>query len=311
MPASARYDVAILLLSWNTKQLTLRCLDSLGEAAGDLTSQVIVVDNASRDGSAEALAARSDIQLIANSDNRGYAAAVNQAYARAEGEFVLLLNSDIEFRPGSLKTLRDFLVEHHEVAGAGPLYLNSDGSPQQHHYRFPTFAMTLANASRILARLPVLARRVREYRMLDEDFSRARPVQQPSASCLLLRRSCLPNDSLMDERYPVYFNDVALAYGLAARGHQLWMTPDAVVVHEHGASTRQLGGALARQHIGAHVRYLRATEPRWRVEVFRAVILVQKVGLAALRRPGTLSFSDLVKALQGDPGPLPQAPAVR
>jgi GT2 family glycosyltransferase len=112
----------------------------------------------------------------------------------------------------------------------------------------------------------------------------------------------------MDEQFPIYFNDVALAHGLADQGHELWMTPEAVVVHEHGASTRQLGGRLARQHIGAHVRYLRATEPRHRVEIFRMLVLVQKLALLALRRPGRLPFRELMSALRGDPGPVPPSP---
>jgi GT2 family glycosyltransferase len=305
-------DISVLLLSWNTRELTLECLESLPRSIDDATTyEVIVVDNASEDGSAEALAERDDITLIANSENRGYAEAVNQAYDRAQGEFVLLLNSDVEFRPGSLSVLLRFLRARPEVAGVGPLYLNPDGTEQQHHYRFPTFGATIGNMSRLLARIPPLARRVREYRMLDDDFSEPRPVEQPSASCLLIRRSALADDKLMDEQFPIYFNDVALARSLAARGHHLWMTPESVVVHEHGASTRQLGGALARQHIGAHVRYLRATEPRYRVEVFRGLVLVQKLALLGLRRPGALPFHDLVKALRGDPGGMPQSPRRR
>lgn len=302
-------DISVLLLSWNTRELTLRCLDSLPAGVDDgSTYEVIVVDNASQDGSAEALAARDDVILIANDENRGYAAAVNQTYERASGDFVLLLNSDVEFKPGALSTLLRFLREHPEAAGVGPLYLNPDGTEQQHHYRFPTFGATIGNMSRLLARIPPFAQRVRDYRMLDDDFSEPRPVEQPSASALLIRRSALPEDRLMDEQFPIYFNDVALAHSLASHGQSLWMTPEAVVVHEHGASTRQMGGALARQHIGAHVRYLRSTEPRAKVEVFRLLVLVQKLALLVLRRPGRLSFGDLVKALRGDPGPVPQAP---
>ncbi len=216
-------DISVLLLSWNTRELTIACLDSLSGSVDDgATYEVIVVDNASQDGSAEALAARDDLTLIANPDNRGYAEAVNQTYERARGEFVLLLNSDVEFRPGSLSVLLRFLRDHPDVAGVGPLYLNPDGTEQQHHYRFPTFGATIGNMSRLLARVPPFARRVREYRMLDDDFSEPRPVEQPSASCLLIRRSALPGDKLMDEQFPIYFNDVALAYSLAcSRPHAL------------------------------------------------------------------------------------------
>jgi GT2 family glycosyltransferase len=309
--AAARPDVSILLLSWNTRDLTLACLDSLPRSVDDgLTYEVIVVDNDSRDGSADALAARDDLRLIANPENRGYAPAVNQAFVLARGEYVLLLNSDVEFEPGALSTLRRFLIQRPDVAGVGPLYLNPDGTPQQHHFRFPTFGATMGNASRVLGRIPALARRVRDYRMLDDDFSTPRPVEQPSASCLLLRRSSLPEGPLMDEQYPIYFNDVALAHRLARQGQTLWMTPDAVVVHEHGASTRLLGGTLARQHIGAHVRYLRETEPHHRVELFRAFVLLQKLARLALRRPGTLPLGDLLAALRGDPGPVPGTPRV-
>ena len=134
-----RPDVSILIVSWNTRALTLACLDSLSASVDDgARYEVIVVDNGSRDGSAEAFQQRSDIRLIANPENRGYAAAVNQAYAAAQGDFILLLNSDIEFEPGALGALLRFLREREDVAGVGPLYLNPDGSPQQHHYRFPT-----------------------------------------------------------------------------------------------------------------------------------------------------------------------------
>ncbi|HEY7197376.1 MAG TPA: glycosyltransferase family 2 protein [Gaiellaceae bacterium] len=303
-------DVSILLVSWNTRELTLECLDSLRESIGAETSlQVVVVENGSRDGSAEALAARDDIELVVNDENRGYAAAVNQCYALATGESVLLLNSDLEFEPGALGKLVDFLREHPDVAGVGPLYLNPDGTPQQHHFRLPSFANLLANISGTIAALPPIERRERSYRMLDDDFSRPRPVEQPSASCLLLRRSCLPDGPLMDEAFPIYFNDVALARTLALSGHTLWMTPEAVTIHEHGASTRQMGGARARQYIASLIRYASAAEPRYRVAVVQAIVLLQGLVRAAGRRPGALPPRQLWKAVSGDPGPLPQAPA--
>ena len=166
----------------------------------------------------------------------------------------------------------------------------------------------IASASGPLRRLPPFARSVRRYGMLDDDFTKPRTVPQPSASCLLLRRDCLPPVQLLDERYPVYFNDVALARWLADRGHELWMTPDAAVRHVHGASTRMLGGTLARQHIGAFVRYLRAYEPRYKLACFRAVVLLQKLSVYALLRADALPPRELLAALRGDPGPLPQAP---
>lgn len=303
------FDVSVLIVSWNTRELTMRCLDTLPASVDDgATYETIVVDNASRDGTAAALAERHDITLIRNDRNRGFAEGVNQAYAASSGELVLLLNSDVELPPGSLSVLVNFLRERPDAAGVGPLYLNPDGSPQAFHYRFPTLPAMVASASGPLRRLPPLARSVRRYGMLDDDFSEARTVPQPSASCLLLRRDRLPPAELLDERYPIYFNDVALARWLAARGDELWMTPAAAVTHVHGASTRMLGGTLARQHIGAFVRYLRAYEPRYKLACFRAVVLLQKLAVYALRRTDALPLRELLAALRGDPGPLPQAP---
>lgn len=300
-------DVSILLLSWNTRELTLACLEALPASADDVVSyEVIVVDNGSQDGSAEALAERSDIRLIANSRNRGYAAGVNQAYAYAEGELVLLLNSDLRLAPGALATLVRFLRQNPEAAGVAPLYVNPDGSRQAHYYRLPTFGVALALATN-LRRLPPFARRLRAYRMVDEDLSRPRVVSQPSASCLLLRRSRLPIGQLLDESYPIFFNDVLLARSLAARGEELWVAPDAVAVHELGASTGLLGHSLARQHLGSLARYVAATEPPPRVLLFRALVFIEWLARRFLRRAQALSIADLRRALGGDPGPPPQA----
>jgi GT2 family glycosyltransferase len=299
-------DISILLVSWNTSTLTRECLDSIPTGIDDATTvETIVVDNGSKDGSVEMLGGRGDLVLLTNERNRGYAAAVNQAYRRSVGGLVLLLNSDVELEPGALSVLRRFLDENPRVAGVGPLYLNPDRTVQQHHYRLPTLATALGGVSRVFERVPSVARSLRRYRMLDDDFSSPRPIPQPSASALLLRRDVLPDHDLLDERFPIYFNDVELAHRLTVAGGELWMTPEAVVLHHHGASTKLLGARLARQHLGAQVRYLELTEPRSRVALFRTVVFLQKTGALLLRRPGALPLRDLVPALRGDPGPLP------
>jgi GT2 family glycosyltransferase len=307
--ATAAPDVSVLLLSWNTRELTLQCLDSLPVSVDDATRyEVVVVDNGSRDGSAEALAQRGDIALILNRENRGYAEGVNQAFERSRGEFCLLLNSDVEFRPGALSALLAFLRAHPEIAGVGPRYLNPDGSPQAHHYRFPTFEMVLAGSSAMLRRVPRFRRAGDAHHLVDADFSTATPVPQPSATCLLLRRSCLPADRLLDENYPIFFNDVVLARSLALQGKELWMTPDAEVFHERSSSTRQLGGALKRQYLGSLIRYLTETEPWYRVLLFRLLVFAQGIGLLLTRSPRALSVRDLWGATRGTPGSIPQAP---
>jgi GT2 family glycosyltransferase len=303
--------ISILIVNWNTRELVDACLSTLWESFDDdLAVEVIVVDNGSVDGSADALSRRSDIDLIRNTQNLGFAVAVNQAYRRAKGEFVLLLNSDVDLRPGVLRTLTRFMREHPTAAGVAPLYVNPDGSPQPFHFRFPTFGMTLANGTAIVRRLlPGSTRLLREYYMLDDDFSTARPIPQPSASCLLLRRSFLPRDHVFDERYPIFFNDVQLARSLAERGLTLWVTPDATVIHDAHSSTSRLGPLGRRQYLGSLIRMLVETEPPAKVWLYRIAVILDHIPRWILRRSGTLGVTDLWKALSGDVGSLPARPA--
>ena len=303
-------DISILIVSWNTRELTRTCLDTIpSSVAGGTSVETIVVDNGSADGSLEMLRGRPGIELVENDGNLGYAAAVNQAYVRSSGRLVLLLNSDVELPPGSVDVLVRFLDARPDVSGVGPLYLNPDGSFQQHHYRLPTLPALIASSSAPFRRLPPLARSFRRYRMLDVDFTAPRYVEQPSASCLLLRRSVLPDDHVLDEEFPIYFNDVELAHRLRQQGRSLWMTPEAQVVHVHGASTRQLGSDLRPQHLASLVRYLRRTRSALDLLVFRAAILAHVAGLRLVRgRKAPTRFGDVLPALRGELGPLPQAP---
>ena len=303
--------ISVLIVNWNTRELVLQCLDALPAGIDDEhTLEVIVVDNGSVDGSAKALAERTDIELIRNEENLGYAAAVNQAFRRSTAEFVLLLNSDVDLTPGALSVLARFLADRPQVAAVGPQYVNPDGSAQPFNYRLPTFKMTLVNGSGLVRRLvPSSDQLLREYLMLDDDFSVARPVQQPAASCLLLRRSSLGPDTILDERFPIFFNDVQLARKLAREGWELWVTPDAVAIHEAHSSTEKLGSAAGKQqYLASVIRMLEDTEGPLKVWVYRAVVFPQNVVLRAANRPGALPLGDLWQALAGNPGALPRGP---
>lgn len=309
-PAGADVRLSILVVNWNTRDLVLRCLDALPAAlAGAAGSETVVVDNGSTDGSPEALAARSDIRLVRNDRNLGFAEAVNQAYRAAAGELVLLLNSDATAEPGAVATLVRFLDEHPRAAAAAPVYRYPDGRDQPFHYRLPTVATGLASCSALVRRTRWGGRELSSYRMLDDDFSRPRRVEQPSATCLLLRRSVLPTGWLLDEEYPIFFNDVELAHRIGAAGGELWVVPEAVVVHEHGASTRRLpSSALRQQYLGSLVRILGQTRDGPGLLGLQLFLAAQGLAGILLRREGRLSPRQLACVLSGDPGPLPGAP---
>ncbi|WP_194822406.1 glycosyltransferase family 2 protein [Micromonospora sp. S-DT3-3-22] len=304
MSVATRPALSILLTSWNTREQTRLCLQSLADTAdADLDYEVIAVDNASRDGSAELLAGWPGVDLIRNERNLGFAAAVNQAYRRSRGEVILVLNSDVRFHPGALARMLAFLREHPQAAGVSPLYLNLDGTFQQHYIQLPSFPAALALVT-VLRRVPGFRRALHTFQMRGQDFSR--PRRLASGSCLMVRRHILEADAIFDERFPIYWNDALLVRRLDKAGHQVWMIPDAVVDHVRGASCRLLGPAIRYRHLlGGLVAYLRLTQPRHRVTLFRRVVLADHLVKLLCGRPVQLTLPDLRAALRADVGPLP------
>lgn len=297
-------DVSILLVSWNTEAALRACLASIPTSFTEgETYEVLAVDNASRDDSLTVLSAASNTTVIANDSNRGFAPAVNQAYRRARGEYVLLLNSDIVLHPGTLTKLRHYLVERPATTGVSPLYLNPDGSFQQHYVNSPSFPAMLALGTGV-KRIGFFRRQLDEFAMVDVDFSKPQP--KSSGSCLLLRRSDLPAGPLMDERLPIYWNDLRLAQDLMDAGRQVWTLPEAPVTHARGESCRRLGPAIRQRHlIGSMLEYVRQTRGRGYVWIYSAVATVDHATKVVLRRPVTMQWTDLRAALRGDLGPLP------
>jgi GT2 family glycosyltransferase len=265
--------------------------------------EVVAVDNASRDGSADMLAAHPDVRLIRNPRNVGFAAAVNQAYRAANAELILVLNSDVRLRPGALRTMVSFLRDNQHAAGVSPLYLNPDGTFQQHYVQLPGLRAAVALFTG-LRRLPQFRTALHRFEMRGEDFSQ--PRQLASGSCLLLRRTALGANEILDENFPIYWNDAILARQLDRAGHQLWMIPDAVVTHSRNASCRRLGPAMRFRHLlGGLVGYLRVTQPRHRVALFQAILLANHLVKTVFGRPTVLGLADLLAALRGDVGPVP------
>ncbi|MEY3160533.1 MAG: hypothetical protein RIT25_524, partial [Planctomycetota bacterium] len=143
-PGPVAPRLSVVVLSWNTRELTLACLGALARDAFPGGREVIVVDNASADGSAAAIRERfPEVRLVVNGENRLFAAACNQGARAAQGEWLCLLNSDTEVAPGALAQLVDFLAAHPSHAMAAPQLRSPDGSIQHFSRRLPTLAEAL------------------------------------------------------------------------------------------------------------------------------------------------------------------------
>lgn len=250
-------DISICIVNWNTRELLQACLASLPAACGELRSQVIVVDNASSDGSADMVREQFPwVELIANPENRYYAAANNQALRAATAPLKLLLNSDIETPPGSLGALAAWLGEHPRAGAVAPRLVYPDGRLQHNCRSFPDPGAVIWEAlglSRLFPRSRVLAK----WRMTWWDHDDERTVDQPMASALLLRAQAIEEVGLFDEQFPMFFNDVDLCRRLWDGGWEVWFTPAVTFTHHHGASTRLARREMVAESGRSFLRYYR------------------------------------------------------
>ncbi|MEC8652913.1 MAG: glycosyltransferase family 2 protein [Planctomycetota bacterium] len=240
--------LSVVVLSWNTRQLTLACLKALHAETPAHSREVIVVDNGSEDGSAEAVAANYPaVRVIRNADNRLYAAGNNQGAAVAAGEFLVTLNSDTEVRAGALDQLVDFLRANPTYGAVAPRLCDPDGSVQRACMRFPTLATALCFDSWFGSFWPG-RRVVARYVMEDFDHLDSRDVDQPPGATCMLRASDWRELGGFDEELALFYNDVDLCLRLHARGQKIRYLASAEVMHHRGASTKNFAKMLVIWH---------------------------------------------------------------
>ncbi len=228
--------VTVVIVSYNTRDLTLRCLRDLTAelTRAAIASEIWVVDNASRDGSAAAIAREfPGVHLVASEQNLGFGAANNLAFLRARGEFLLLLNSDALVHAGALFPLVDYLRQHPGVGAVGPRLLNEDGSLQVSCWKFPSPARVWLEALG-LARLFTSHPRLGDYYRWAHDETRS--VDFVIGACLLIRREIYHQIGGFDESFFLYAEETDWEKRVRAAGWDIVFTPDALVTHLGGAS---------------------------------------------------------------------------
>lgn len=247
-------DLAIVVVNYNAGEFLRRCMESLHGAAGDVRTETVVVDNASRDGSGEAAAAaHEDVELIRNATNRGFAAAANQGIAATSAPLILLLNPDAEIVGGTLASFVKVARERPRAGAIGALVRNPDGSIQPSARRVPRLGEALGHA--FLGPLFPSNRFTRSYTLAGWDRSSEREVEWVSGSAMLLRREALDEVGVFDEGYFMYVEDVDLCTRLRRGGWQVMFSPELEVVHQIGVSTRGQRGRMAFAHSDSIYRY--------------------------------------------------------
>lgn len=240
--------VSIAVLSWNSKQITQDCIESILKELHDISYELILIENGSHDGSAEMIRDHypsekyPQIISVFNKENLGFAGGNNQAYTIAQGEYFLLLNSDTIVHQGAIQAMVNFLDRYKDYGGATTLLLNPDDSVQYYmHRRFPTVWRLLPSLFHKRFRW-FNPKAVREYLYLDKDFSVDFDIEQAAGACLMVRKSIIDSmGELLDvEHFPLYYNDVDLSYRLYERHWKIRCLTNVSITHLKGTSVRTL-----------------------------------------------------------------------
>jgi len=261
-------DITIVIVNWNTKDLLRDCLESVYKTIRNITFEIIVVDNASRDNSVAMLGEKfPGVRIIENSENRGFGAANNQAFAVMRGRYALLLNTDTVLTGNAVHELFAFMENHDEAAMAGGQLLNRDGSRQNSIANFPTVLSLLANTSLLEYLFP---RRFPSKRYVHKE---PLEVESVIGACILVRKKAIDEVGMFDERYFFFFEETDWACQMRSAGWKIYHVPSALIYHLQGQSV----GRNVRSRIEfyrSRYQFSRKWESRpYNVLVFFAVVL--------------------------------------
>lgn len=234
--------LSVAIVNYNTRDLLARCIESIGATAERLDHEIIVVDNASNDGSAEMVRDRfPHVQLIAPGHNTWFTGGNNLAIRAAAGQYVLILNPDTELHPGTLDTLITALDKHPRWGAVTARQVYADGVTQRNGSRFPGYLDLWLGYTALGALLPGLRARRRSlmwYASWDRLSDAA--VEVAPDSCLLVRRDLLLAIGCYDERMKLYFTEDDLCQRILRADYAIHYLADAVITHQESASTRQV-----------------------------------------------------------------------
>jgi N-acetylglucosaminyl-diphospho-decaprenol L-rhamnosyltransferase len=270
--------VAVAVVSYNTRELLLRCLESLSRDVDDGRAEVWVVDNQSTDGSIEAARAAAPWATVLDpGENLGYGRAVNLVAGRTGEDWLLAVNADVALEPGALEALLDAGSD----AGVGcvaPRLILGDGSTEHSVHPFPTVPLTLA----FNLGVHHLSRSVGDRLCLEGrwDARRARDVPWAIGACLLLRRTAFDQAGGFDEQQWMYAEDLDLQWRLRQGGWRTRYEPAARVRHESGAAASvAFGDQRAGRFMAASYSLLRRRRGAARMWITAAI----NIAGAALR----------------------------
>lgn len=269
-------DLSVIIVSWNVRDLLRACLRSVRQdlSQSSRSGEIIVVDNASGDGTVEMVRVEfPDVRLIANRENAGFTRGNNQALAQSQGRYLFLLNPDTELHPGALCALAEYAQAHPRAGIIGPRLVYGDGSAQSSRRRFPTFATSLLESTKLQQWFPrnrVLTR----YYMLDTSDDATMPVDWINGSAMFVRREVYDQVGGFDEGFFMYSEELDWCYRARQVGWEIVYLPAAQVTHHEARSSDQV---VAQRDIYFHsskIRFFRKYHGASAAAFLRAFLLL-------------------------------------
>jgi GT2 family glycosyltransferase len=254
-------ELAILIVSYNARAELEGCLQSLRKHPPQIPHEILVVDNASSDGSREFVrSGGSDVRLIENTTNVGFARANNIGFRETRSELVLLLNSDTLVPEGAIDRLVDELRSRPDAAAIGPRLKDEHGASE---LSFGGMLSPFAELTR--KSIAGLARRgfPPALRWVESATSRPQSVDWVSGACLLVRRADAEAAGLLDERYFMYCEDVDFCSAIRGLGRKVLFTPAADVIHLRGRSVAAAPASTERAYRLSQIAFYTKHHPAW------------------------------------------------
>jgi N-acetylglucosaminyl-diphospho-decaprenol L-rhamnosyltransferase len=290
-------DLSVVIVSWNTRDLTLRCLRSLHAEVNrsEIAVETILVDNASSDRTVESVADEfPDVMTLPQPENLGFAAANNIGLSHSRGKAVLILNPDTEIQPGSLTRLWKTLHASSHVGLVAPVLLNTDGSFQSAGFRFPGLVQTMLD---LYPLHPRLVGSSLNGRFGPGDGQTPFRIDHPLGACMLVRRNVIDEVGDFDTGYFIYSEEIDWCRRIAGAGWTTLCAPGARVTHHGGQSTSQVRDRMRRQLHQSRARYLRRYHSArfiWLLQVLMAAgIWMKRAGVPL--PSGGLTVDELVE----------------
>jgi GT2 family glycosyltransferase len=248
-------DLSIVIVSWNTKKYLEECLTSLRTIGGNLSVEIIVVDNASTDGSPDMVSTQfPEVRLIESGANLGFAGGNNIGIQKASGNYICLINSDVNVPPDCLSKMHGYMEQQPTIGLLGPGMLQTDGRLHRSGMRFPALWSVFLRAlflDSLFKRSSIFG----GFLMKDFQFDRTRDMDVLNGWFWMARREALNQVGLLDERFFIYAEDLDWCKRFHLAGWRLVFYPEARALHYGGASSANAPSRFLVEKQRANLQY--------------------------------------------------------